>query len=197
MSEDPFSDFSKGKVIRKYDLLEQVGDHQRRRWLGSILLTVWIILWLWLALKTDQPWLMVVIFTPLIIGRFLFQMTYPVKTIGLVTFQDNTMTVKRESDHSEIVIDLRRLKSMRIYRSVQRNFGINSSLPVEAYGLTIRMEGSSVDLIIREEMHLTAEDQTQFMAPPPTMCSTLSFLKDRFRVKLFDRKGRPIDVVPH
>lgn len=197
MSEDPFSDFSKGKVIRKYDLLEQVGDHQRRRWLGSFLLTVWIVLWFWLALKTDQHWLMVVIFTPLIIGRYLFRMTFPVKTIGLVTFQDVTMTVKRESDQSELVIDLRRLKSMGIHRSVQRNFGINSSFPIEAYGMTIRMDGSTVDLIVREEMHLTGEDQKQFMAPPPTMCSTLNMLKDRFRVKLFDRKGRLLDVVPH
>lgn len=196
MSEDPFSEFSKGKVIRKYDLLEKVGNHRKRGWLGAIAMSVWIILWFGLALRTSLPWLMVVIFTPLIFGRYLFRMTFPVKTVGLVTFQNGTMTVKRERDQSELVIDLRRLKSMRIHRSVQRNFGINASIPVEAYGLSIRMDGSTMDLIVREEMHLTSEDQMQFMAPPPTMCSTLNMLKDRFRVKLYDPKGRLLDVVP-
>jgi len=197
MTIDPFSEFSKGKVIRKYDLLEQVGDHRRRKLLGGIALAIWLIFWFWLAMRTSHPWMMAIIFIPLVIGKFLFRLTFHVRVIGLIAFQNDSMKVNRESDQSELVIDLRRLKNMRIYRSVQRNFGINLGLPVEAYGMTIRMEGSSVDLLVREEMHLTVEDQTQFMDPPPTMCSTLNFLKYRFRVKLFDHKGRPIDVVPH
>jgi len=197
MPMDSFSEFSKGKVIRKYDLLEQVGNHLWRRWIGSIALMGWVILCFWLALRTSQPWLMAVIFAPLVIGRFLFRTTFPVRTIGLVTFQDGAMIVKRESDQSDLVIDLYSLKSIQIHRSVQRNFGINSSLPVEAYGMRIRQEERVLDLIVREEMHLTTEDRMQFMAPPPTMWSTLSILKDRFRLKLYDRKGRPIDVVPH
>jgi len=173
---DSFSEFSKGKVIRKYDLLEQVGNHLWRRLTGSIALMGWVILCFWLALRTSQPWLMAVIFAPLVIGRCLFRTTFPVRTIGLVTFQDGAMIVKRESDQSDLVIDLKGLKSIQIHRSVQRNFGINSSLPVEAYGMRIRQEERVLDLIVREEMHLTTEDRMQFMTPPPTMCTTFSIL---------------------
>lgn len=197
MSEDPFSEFSKGNVVAKYDLLELVGNHRLRDRVFTVVVVLWLVVWVWMTKHFLLPWVpFIFAFLPFLFGRSLFRLIFPVRKIGLVSFRYATMTVKTEIDGSELEIDLRTLLRMRVSRAVSESFSSNVRSPAAAYMIALHRGETNLEFIIRNQMYLTKKDHEQFMWPPPPLRSTLVLMSNKFKIRLCDMKGRELDVLP-
>lgn len=193
---DVFSEFAKGNVICKYQMIERIGNHKRRNWIFSFLLTLWIGFWLWMGMHTHDPWVTIVIaLLPFLLGSILFKLAFPYRVVGLVTFQGSTITFT-QANGIERSVDLHALRSLQIFRSVPRTFEGKVRTPPEAYGIAIRKGDETWEYHVLNKLHVTKADELQFMSPPPPLSMTLSILMDQFRIRFYDRKDRELESVP-
>lgn len=194
---DPFSEFSKGTAVCKYQLIEHIGNHKRRGNVSLVLLVAWMVGWLMLLRFWPGSWIPIVIaFAPFLLGTWLFRLAFPYKSIGIVEFKDGHLNIHGTGglDRS---IDLRTLKSMRVGLSVAKDFAVNlSSLRIQrAYRLQIKGKDELIDLHCLNALHLTKADEQQFMSPPPTFLTTLAVVREVFKIRFYDLKGKESSLV--
>jgi hypothetical protein len=193
---DQFSEFSKGSVVCKYQMVERVGNYKRRDLVFVGLLICWIVFWIWVGTRIPHSWAPIMVaFLPFLIGEYLFSRIFRYRTVGLVTFQGSTITFARDGT-PEKIIDLRRLQSLRVFRSIPRTFQTKVRTAPRAYGIVIRTGDAAGEYHVLNEMYVTKADELQFMAPPPPLSVTLSTLMTHFKIRFYDLKGREMDVIP-
>ena len=194
--KDPFSEFSKGNVICKYQMVERLGNHKRRDRVFSFMLLVWVVFWIWATTRIQYSWIPITIaFFPFLLGTILFKVVFPYRAIGLVTFQGSTITFDTNTE-AKVSVDLNRLQSFQLFRSIPRTFHAKVRTAPRAYGIVIRKGEETREYHVLNEMLLTQTDEQQFMSPPPPLSVTLSILTTHFKVRFYDMKGREMDVIP-
>ncbi len=194
---DPFSAFSKGKVICKYQLVEHVGDHKLRGNIAFVMLLVWVVGWLSLLRSWPGSWVPIVVaLFPFVIGNWLFKMAFPYRVIGMVEFKDGRLNIIAD-DGPPRSMDLRSLRSMRIGLSIAKDFVVSAgSVRVQrAYRLQIKGADELIDLHCLNALHLTKEDELQFMSPPPNLIATLGTVHDTFKIRFYDLRGKESSLV--
>lgn len=111
----PFSEFSKGNVICKYQMVELLGNHKRRDRILSFILLVWVVFWIWATTRIQYSWIPITIaFFPFLLGSILFKLVFPYRAIGLVTFQGSTITFDTNTE-AEVSVNLNRLQRLRCF----------------------------------------------------------------------------------
>jgi hypothetical protein len=194
---DPFSEFSKGTVLCKYRLIEQIGNHKARGNVSFAVLVVWMIGWLLFLRLWPESWGPIVIaFLPFLFGSWLFKRVFPYRVVGLVEFANERLTIQT-APGTPRSLELRTLRSMRVGESVAKDFvHIASSVRNQrAYRLQIKGKDEVIDLHCLNAIHLTKEDEQKFMSPPPTFITTLGVVRDVFKIRFYDLKGRESSLV--
>lgn len=194
---DPFSEFSKGTVVCKYQLIEHIGDHKLRGNVSFALLVVWMIGWLLFLRVWPGSWAPIVIaLLPFLFGSWLFKRVFPYRLVGMVEFANERLTIQTDLG-TRRSLELRTLRSMRVGESIAKDF-VHTASSVRnqrAYRLQIKGKDEDIDLHCLNAIHLTKEDEQQFMSPPPTFITTLGVVQVVFKIRFYDLKGKESSLV--
>lgn len=182
----PLSDFSKGAVIPKYLIVEMKRPVRSMLALLFLFELLWFSAWLFAAIRLDRWWLGVPILFPVFFRKRMIRAFVPWKEVGLMTLKDEEIIVVLHGRRTAVRWADQRM--IRIWTVVTDTAGSNSRLPQYALIVGVQFE-KGVEYLVRNEMHLTAEDKLQFMAPPPSFGSLVFQACHTHRIKTVTKKG--------
>lgn len=163
------ADFSKGAVIPKYEIVEMTRSPRASSFWFFLFASAGLLLWAYLATKLQPIWLALPLLLMIMFEQRIRRKFYRWRTTGMLTLGDEAMTIKR-GDRMER-IQWNSLRELRLWTVVPNTSGRNAFYPQFALiaALRIRTTHGDEELLVLNQMHLTTEDQVQFMEPPPTL----------------------------
>jgi len=182
------SDFSKGKVIPKYLIVEMTRPVRTMSWILFLLEALWMLGWISLANSLDNWWLALPTVLPILFRDQMYRLLYRWRQVGLITLKDDEMVIDMHDRNRRLrFADQAKIK---IWTVITTTTGSSARMPQYAMIVGVQLEPRE-PLLILNEMYLTPEDRLQFMRPPPSF-GTLMFEACRNHgVKTLTKKGEP------
>jgi hypothetical protein len=191
--KEHLSQFSEGKVKRKFKVVEK---RFNKAWTVVVALSFIMSITLIVVIGSNFPFaiLLSVILLVLILPK-LSRYIFPYNETGEILWFDSEKIELRKGEELIWTQPTDSLQSARV------SIGIESIPPANplyanplrtAIGLNIRFKfknNATATLLVLNELYQTKKDLNEFKSHEPNLFGTLEILRDKFAVKLYNKKG--------
>lgn len=182
------SDFSKGAVTPKYRIVEMKRAVGKMKWLVFLFEALWFMAWMFLVIRFDNWLFGLPILVPVLFRRRMYRMFIRWNEVGLITLHDDKVTLDIKGSSREFL--LHGQKMIKLWTVVTDRTGSSSHLPQFAMVVGIQFDRDQ-EFLVLNEMHLTAQDQLQFMEPPPSFGILMFQACRNHDIRVLTKKGKP------
>lgn len=184
----PLSDFSKGTVTPKYQIVEMLRPARTMSFLFFLFEAASFIGWISLSIRLENWWFALPILIPIFFRERIQRMFYRWHRIGLITLTEDRVLIEVNGMHR--TINFSDQAKIRVWTVVTAQTESGMHLPQLATIVGIQFDPNEQFLVLNE-MYLTAEDELQFMEPPPSFGSLVFQACRNHKIKATTKKDEP------
>jgi hypothetical protein len=182
------SNFSKGSVIPKYNIVQMTWPIKYTSKLVFIFELLWFSGWMFLVIRFDNWWFGLPTLLPVLFRGRMYRMFNRWKVVGQITMHDDRITVSMNGTSTDI--PLRGQKMIKLWKVITDRTEGSAHLPQFAMIVGVQFDRNE-EFLLLNEMHLTAQDKLQFIEPPPSF-GTLMFQACRNHgITVLNKRGEP------